>query len=337
MKDAITRSLILAFGIPFPVVHILLGLANLGRITSPWPTLAGMTLCVVLMLVVTWSPGHRTLSQLNARLAVAGIVLMELSVMSVLPAGSHPGYAAWQNGAIEMLMVTVAIRNRITTAWIGIGIFAVIDLVGSLAHGLGTFDALALVATPLLWVGIATAVSMVLQRCDDQVRSYAAQRRASAADIAADEARQLARNEWTAELVHASRPMLDRIARAPLLDEDRDECRLIEALLRDRIRGRSLASPEVEQAARLARQRGVQVDILDNRGAELPDAVRQQAVQALTKVLLESRSGVVRVRALPAGSDVAVTILASTQDSPLPEFFLEIREPLPRVTLTGAP
>jgi phosphatidylserine/phosphatidylglycerophosphate/cardiolipin synthase-like enzyme len=131
--------------------------------------------------------------------------------------------------------------------------------------------------------------------------------------------------------------MLVRIANAPLSDEDRDECRLIEALLRDRIRGRSLASPEVEQAARLARQRGVQVDILDNRGTELPDAVRQQAVQALTKVLLESRSGVVRVRALPAESDVAVTILASTQDSPLPEFFLEIREPLPIVTRTGAP
>lgn len=336
MNGAITRSLILALGIPFPAVHIILGLANLGRMESPWPTLIGMALCLVLMVVVTWRPDTRTLVRLNACMAVAGIILVELCVISVLPVGSHPGYAAWQNGAIEMLMVTVAIRNRIATAWLGIGIFSGIDFIGSLAHGLGVFHALALVATPVLWVGIATAVSIVLRRCDDQVRRYAAQSRTFTEDVAAEEARKLARKDWMEELILVSKPMLDQIAKGQLTAEDRAECRLIEAQLRDRIRARSLTPPEIERAARVARQRGVQVDIFDNRGIELPDSVRDETVRELAKVLSASRSGVVRVRALPAGSDVAVTILASTPDAPLPEVRLEIREPSP-VTRTSAP
>jgi hypothetical protein len=327
MNDAITRSLILALGIPFPAVHILLGLANLGRATSPWPTLGAMAVCLLLIFIVTWRPGHRTLPALNAGLSVVGIILIELSVVSVLPTGSHPGYAAWQNGAIEMLMVTVAIRNRIAMSWIGIGIFSVIDVIGSQAHGLGAVDTLALVATPVLWVGIATVVSVVLQRCDSQVRAYTEQRRLSSARIAAEQANRLARNAWARELADVSKPMLDKIAAGALSNEDRLECHLLEAQIRDSIRGRSLVTPDVERAARMARQRGVQVDISDSRGADLPAAIREQAVDELTKVLLRAEGGVVRARALPAGSEVAVTILASSQDSSTPEFFLEIKEP----------
>lgn len=316
----------MALGLPFPAVHILLGLANLVRVTSVLPALAATGVCAALMFLVTSSGQDRTLPLVRARLAVAGVVLMELLVMAVLPFDVHPGYAAWHCGAIEMLMVTVAMRNRIGLAWLGIGLFALFDFSGSMLHGLTIVDGLAMVLTPLMWVGIAHAVSLVLRRCVDQTQVYSRQERESAARLARENARRLAQTEWAKELERATAPMLNKIKAGKLSPRDREECVLLEAELRDQIRGRALATPEVVRAARAARTRGARVDIFDDRGAELPPSVREEASAQLAAALDEASGGWVKSRALPLGSRTAVTILAygDTSDD---ESFLEIKEP----------
>lgn len=326
MDNAITRPLILALGLPFPAVHILLGLANLGRVTAILPALAATGLCVALMCLVTASGRDRTLPLVRARLAVAGVVLMELLVMAVLPSGMHPGYAAWHCGAIEMLMVTVAMRNRIGLAWLGIGVFALVDFSGSMLHRLTIVDGLAMVLTPLMWVGIANAVSVVLRRCVDQAEVFSSQERASAERLARENARRLAQTDWAKDLERATAPMLKKIASGKLSSGDVAESVLLEAQLRDQIRGRALATPEVVRAARAARARGARVDIFDDRGDELPPAVREEASAQLTAALNDATGGWIKGRALPAGSPTAVTILAYG-DTPDDERFLEIKEP----------
>jgi hypothetical protein len=327
MDKAITRPLIIALGLPFPAAHILLGLASLGKVASVWPVLSAIGICAALMFVVTRPGRGRTLPLTHAWLAVAGVVLIDLLVMSVLPDGVHPGYAAWHCGAIEMLMVTVAMRNRIALAWLGIGLFAILDFSGSMLHRLTVVDGLAMVITPLMWIGIATAVNGVLRRCVDQARFYTSREKESAARLAREDARRLAQTEWTKELERATRPMLETIAAGQLSENDRNDCILLEARLRDQIRGRALATPEVLRAARAARARGTRVDIFDDRGAALPSAVLQEASAKLAAALNRASGGSIKGRALPAGSGTAVTILAYDESAPESELYLEIKDP----------
>lgn len=327
MNSAINRRLILALGIPFPAAHILLGLANIGRVATFWPYLTAMGVCLALMTVVALPGLGRAMPRRHAAIVVVGTVLMDVLVQSVLPTGQHPGYAAWHSGAIEMILVTVALRNHIPLAWTGIVSFAFLDFTGSMIHGLSIVDGLAMVLTPLMWVVIATWVSLALRRNDEQIHSYTVNEQMAVLKLAKEHARQLSQSEWATSLDLATRPLMEKIAAGPLSDVDRQECFLLEAYLRDQIRGQILATPEVLTAARAARTRGVRVDIFDDRRAQMPDALLSEAAAQLAKVLQASMRGVVKGRALPPGAGVAVTILAFDEENPDDELYLEIAEP----------
>lgn len=325
MDKAITRPVILAFSLPYPLVHIILGLANLHRVTSIVPPLIAMVICVAVILLVSLPEVGKPLRLSVAWAAVTGVVLIEVLVKGVLPAGEHPGYAAWHNGALQMLLVTVALRGRMGVAWLGMGVFVIIDFAASLLHRLTIVEGLAMVVTPLLWLGMATALSSILRRCARQTEAFTAQERAAATELAAGNARQIAQGEWMRDLNRATRPMLERIAAGRLNAMEQQECVLLEAELRDQIRGRGIASATVLQAARAARERGVSVDLLDDRATELPEDLLTEATEQLVRALNRTEGGAVKCRVLPEGSGVAVTILAYAEITD-DEFYLEIRE-----------
>ena len=305
MDRVISKWLVLAVAIPMPVAHVILGLANLHKVTSLWQPLAAMVLTLALVVAICWRTRGHTLPLGSALAVVAGVVIVDVLVTSVLPVGVHPGYAAWHNGAIQMLLVAMAFRNRVLLAWLGMVAFAVLDFSASMAHGLSLVDALALVLTPVMWMVIATAVHIMLGR---------------------EHAHRLYRDKWMLELEQSARPALEAIAAGALSAGQRQELALLEAELRDQIRGRLLATPEVVQAARAARARGVKVDLLDDRKAPLDSAVLEDAVAQLLGVLRRVESGRVRARALPAGGELAVTILAFDELVPDNEVYAEINE-----------
>ncbi|MET4540561.1 hypothetical protein ABIE37_002348 [Arthrobacter bambusae] len=328
MDRTISRRVILACSIPYPVVHIVLGLANLHRVTSATQTLAAMVICVAVIVVVSISDAQRPLGVASAWAATVGVVIIEVLVKSALPVGTHPGYAAWHCGAIQMLLVTVALRGRKGIAWFGIGVFAVVDFVASLAQQLTLNAALAMVVTPLLWMGMATALSFILRRCARQTAAFTDQEQSSAQILATQNARDLAQNEWMRDLSRATRPMLERIAEGAIGPAEQEACVLLEAELRDQIRGRALATPAVLHAARAARGRGVRVDILDDRATDLPEDLLAEATAQLIGALDRAEDGAVKCRALPEGADVAVTILAFSEDANDEALFMEIRHEL---------
>jgi hypothetical protein len=329
MNSAFTRTLILAVGLPFPAAHIVLGLANLHQVTVVWPVLIAMAICLGLMLLVTLQWEGNRLTPRQGLIMVAGIIVMELLVQSVLPVGKHPGYAAWQCGAIQMLMVTLAIRNQIGLAWLGIGLFVALDFTASMIHRLSAVDALAMVVPPAMWMVVATAVSLVLLRCQGQIRAYETKARESSARLAREHARTVFQDEWALDLDRSARRLLEKIASGKISDTVRTDCLLLEAQLRDQIRGRALATPEVLQAARAARKRGVRVDIFDDRGTDLPPVAFSEATAQLAGALTRAERGSVKGRALPSESEVAVTILAFDEDAPGEEFYIEILAPPP--------
>ncbi|WP_416417180.1 hypothetical protein [Paenarthrobacter aromaticivorans] len=324
MDKAITRPVILAFSLPYPIVHIILGLANLHKVTTIAPALIAMVICAAVILVVTLPPVGRPLELRAAWAAVVGVLFMEVLVKSALPIGIHPGYAAWHNGAIQMLLVTVALRGRMRLAWLGMGVFAAMDFTTSLVQRLTFVEALAMVITPILWMAMATALSIILRRCARQTQDFTGQEQAAASELASENARQVAQSEWMRDLSRATRPMLERIAAGPLQPGEQRECLLLEAELRDGIRGRVLATPLVQQAARNARGRGVSVDLLDDRATELPEEQLAEVIEQLVGALQRAEDGAVKCRVPPEGSDIAATILAY-RDKSGDEFYLEIK------------
>ena len=327
MEQHRTRWLVLVFATFMPIAHVIMGLANIAVPTSKWQYLMAMVICLALVVLLCWDSGKRVMPLWGAWCVVAGVLLMDLLVNSVLPAGIHPGYASWQNGAIQMLLVALTFRDRMRLAWLGMGLFSIMDLSASLALGLSLIDALALVLTPIMWMVIATAVQSVLGRSKNNIAVYAAQSQLAATKLAREHAHGLYRKQWLMELEQATRPALEAIASQDLSAVDRRDLALLEAELRDQIRGRALVTKEIQEAARDARKRGVKVDLLDDRKRSLPDSIAADALTQLLQVLTTAQSGTVRARALPVGEAPAVTILAFDDSEEQHEFYLEIGDP----------
>ena len=105
--------------------------------------------------------------------------------------------------------------------------------------------------------------------------------------------------------------LLERIAHDPseVTEYDINQFRLTEAQLRDTIRGRSIATPYILEITRTARDRGVVVDILDERGQRLPPKVMEATTEQVAEVLNHAQCGVVTIRAFPKGDPTAVFIV----------------------------
>lgn len=327
MEQLRTRWLVVVFATFMPIAHVIMGLANTDFVTSLWQYFLAMVICLALVTLLCWDSGKSVMPLWGAWCVVTGVLVMDFLVNSVLPVGVHPGYASWQNGAIQMLLVALTFRGRMRLAWLGMGLFSILDLSSSLAHGLSVTDSLALVLTPIMWMVIATAVQSVLGRSKNNIAVYAAQSQLAATKLARENAHGLYRKQRLLELEQASRPALEIIANQDPTQEDRHEFALLEAQLRDQIRGRALATLEIQEASRAARKRGVKVDLLDDRKRPLPDILSTAVFAELLKVLAEAQSGTVRVRALPMGELPAVTILAFDESAEQQETYLEIRDP----------
>lgn len=331
MDSSITRPLILASALPFPIAHIVLGLVNLDRLTTVFPTLAAMVLCLLAIVLLLRSPDDGRLGAVPAGIVLTCTSAMTILVNVVLPAGEHPGYAAWHSGALQMLLVATALRRRSGYAWVGIGLFALIQAVGSTLNGMTPIDTLVLIITPVTWIVVATAVNSIFDRSQRQIDAASAREREAAGQLAREHARQVARTHWAADLDRRTRPALERIAAQDIDAAARDEFLLLEAELRDAIRGRALMGPGVAAAARQARTRGVRVDLLDDLKSELEPALAAAVTGQLVVALERTGSGVLTARAWPAGSRPEVTILTYDEAEADAETYLEISSnPEPR-------
>lgn len=336
MEQLRTRWLVLVFATFMPIAHVIMGLANSDVPTSLWQYFLAMLICLALVVLLCWDSGKNAMPLWAAWSVVVGVLIMDVLVNSVLPAGVHPGYASWQNGAIQMLLVALTFRDRMRLAWLGMGLFAVLDLSASLALGLSVTDALALVLTPIMWMVIATAVRSVSGRSKNNIAVYSAQSQLAATKVAKEHAHGLYRKQWLLELEQATRPALEAIAGQEagqqMSAQDRKDLALLEAELRDQIRGRALVTTEIQQATRAARKRGVKVDLLDDRKTSLPDTIATDVFTQLLDILGKAQSGTLRARALPVGESPAVTILAFDESADQNETYVEINDPHPAPT-----
>ena len=112
-----------------------------------------------------------------------------------------------------------------------------------------------------------------------------------------------------------AQPALELLGRGdPTTTADRAEFLIVEASLRDAIRGRSLFIEPLITACRAARSRGVEVSLLDDRADRASSALPELAA-AVARELDTVPSGRFTARVLPAGrADLATIFIDSLEN-----------------------
>lgn len=299
-----------ALAVAVLALHLVLGATSAPQTARPG--LVAAALGVAVAAGVLGLAGRRW--QVSARRGVVlvaatlGVGLMSLAAM---PAGFWPPHSTWFSGAGTVLLVLVAVRSRAWLAWVGGLAQATLVLVAAALTGATPAQALAVALVPLAWL---TLVGFLLRWLDSlAVQLVAAEQ--SSGEAAAVRAtlfsKLVLREVWLTALRAQVGPLLVRLADPGrvLDDEVRASCLVTEAGLRDGLRAGNLASPGLSAAILDARRRGVDVTLVDNRGARLPDAALRAALTAIEAAVRGATEGRIVARAAPAGYDAAVTIV----------------------------
>ncbi|WP_280306711.1 hypothetical protein [Nocardia neocaledoniensis] len=280
-------------------------------IAPPVPAAAALAFMAVAALVVLVVPTDPLPWPATVYVVCAGPAAMALTVPWIEnPSGfSHQLWTAYPT---SYLLAMLVLRGRILAAWVGVAAAATVLIT------MGVFttwhpETVVRALTPIATVGAVTVFMAILrptQRSLRALRQQATERAATEAALAAATAE---RDRQLARLDRVARPMLARIAEgAQLTAAEREQCRLLEAELRDGLRAPDLATERLSTAARRARARGVEVTLLDDGGfRDVPSSVRHQVLDAAVGELETATGGSVTVRVLPVGRRWVATVLAA--------------------------
>ena len=228
--------------------------------------------------------------------------------------------ATWYVTAVATILAIAAVRQQRIWAWFGVSVL-MIELLSwggiqaLFVSGLG--GAIGLVAA-------SHAISVGLERSARQTAQFLEKAKATQVASASDSAIRQERSERIAATLEGALPMLEKISTGVFSDADRSEATLLEAELRDEIRGRMLVNPKLKASVRSARARGVEVVVLDEGGlVSVSEQDREPLRNRVAEELDKISSGRVTIRS-PQGSNVRVTFVASRKGTAKPDVFLRL-------------
>ena len=317
----IPRWLVAILGVLFGFLHAGLGFASLDGYTDPvLPTVAIWLYIVAIVASMIFYRGPRLpMPQAIFNLVVASLV--PLLINSNLDPETADMYSTWYVVGIATLMATTAVRQQKFIAWLGTAVLViqVIAWAGLIAgFQTGLIGALMLVFSGhTISVGLRNAYrdTMAFNKLalDTQTEKVV--------NAAASEVRR-ARLDGA---LRGALPMLNEIKNnhGKLTDAQKQEAKLLEAELRDEIRGRGLMTRDVREAVRAARMRGVEVVVLDEGGLDQLSSNHREEIliQAATSISQVSE-GRITLRA-PAAEEWHVTLVATRPGIAKPDLWLK--------------
>lgn len=274
---------------------------SIGSYANGQVALLAVGIDAVAVLIVVWSwPGHRLPGWAALSIVVIAASANALA-MSQIALDGHPGYAAWSIGASTALSCALLVRNRPGCSWALLTLVTLTTTIWTITTGRSLWVAFGISVGQV--VSLAIWHLMVLFSMSLTARTARAQA-VSADIIARQNAQEISRNTMRARLdAVRSRvtPVLAAIADgAPLSQDLRTRARLLEAELRDELRAPAFTRTPVATAARAARERGVDVTLLDDHSPVPLDAAAQHTVVEHAATALEATStGRVLIRLLP--------------------------------------
>jgi len=213
---------------------------------------------------------------------------------------------AWYLTGCAFVFLTMVLRGRAIIALGGLALLTTITVTGVFLHQFATTEMAASITRPIVVVAIAAGFAVAIGGLGRRIRAF----RAYALRVAQEEAYEATSRrelrERSGDLDRLIGPML---ARLELLGEpgavftaaDAQECAALEGLLRDHHRGERMLREPLLSAAMTARRRAVDVVLLDDGDAELPEDDLDAIAQWLTSGLEQVVSGPFIGRILPVG------------------------------------
>ncbi|PKQ18531.1 MAG: hypothetical protein CVT68_02925 [Actinobacteria bacterium HGW-Actinobacteria-8] len=297
----------------FIVSNILYAFATLDEVKNPLPVIAAMLIVnAAAVLLVLERPDPFPLLLTVA--VVAAVAVSTLLVAFQLPDVGPPGRASWHLGSNTWMLFFLAMRRRPGAAWLGYVLMASGTLAWSTSVGRGVLDGALLLDTHAAILFVGTLFEVNLRRTAKRINEFGEHSVASAVEAAEGATSAQIRLRRVLELRASAVPLLEYLVEhgPPPTDSARLQYATSEALLRDGVRGRSLITPRIADAATKARERGVEVTLLDDRGQGLDSG--EAMVRMSDTIVAEldaARDGAVTVRLAPRGRPVAVSIVTS--------------------------
>lgn len=293
----------------------LVALVNLQKLDVPALGLGALVLLWIALSFLGLS-GPEGLG-LSRCLAVLGLVVaMALASAWNISDVENPGYSNWYLGAITFVLLVLAVRGRVGFAWAGFGVLAGVSLLSTIATGQSLGGAAGDLARQAGTLLIGTVFALTFRRSARIIRTIQSRQVDRIASDAAIAAAAHERALQSARLERFARPALERIAGgAPLTESERRSMALLEAELRDGIRAAGFNTPSVVRAVRGARERGVHVVLVDDRGQSLPEDDTERVEDALLHELRRAGGGRVTARLSPYDSDEVATIVVAEGDA----------------------
>ncbi|WP_157154977.1 MULTISPECIES: hypothetical protein [unclassified Diaminobutyricimonas] len=286
-----------------------LAMTTLDDVRSPWPTVLAFIL-VCAGAVLGSRPGPTPLAPRRTAFIVALAGIAPALVSWQLPTDGVFDHASWHFGAISLLLGMLCLRGRTLIAWLGFALLSAVTVGWTVSTGQGPFFGLELVSRHAGTLMVITVAGVTLRRMATLITEYTAVEQRRNAEEAATQAGLAERRASIGRLERIARPLLERIATgAALSPEEKRECGLIEATLRDAVRAYSLSSTRMDAAVLAARRRGVVVTLYDDRSDPLPTDLAEEVAAWACARLGEATSGSVVVRVLPAGRPSVATIV----------------------------
>ena len=262
----------------------------------------------------------RKMPVLLAGVNLSVAVIIPLLIQRSIQLASVDSQSSWYVSGVGALLAITAIRGQQPFSWIGASVLSAQVLVWG---GVGALFNTGL-AGALALVFAANALSYALARIEFETKSYLDRTIEAEAAAAIESAVLAERSRRMTGTLRLSYPLLEKITRGQIDEDLRLEAKLLEAELRDGIRGRDLIDANLQEAIRAARLRGIDVTVLDDGGlVALPENDRATIRQRFSAELDQISSGRVTIRATRRGK-INATFVASRPGTSEPDVFLKL-------------
>ena len=312
----VSRTLIVVVAALFSGYHVILGLYSINEPASSVPILVAMGLYVVATMASLWPSSPMRMSLPLALFNVAVSAALPLIVGSQLDGSSgNLGYATWYVAAIGTLMTITATRKRPQLALLGVAVLVIHSVIWA---GIGELGGLGVIGS-VVWVVAAAVLSRALVKASRDTRQYSRAEREASGWHAAQEAHLYERQVRLTQTMRLAMPMLRRISESngQLTADEQQECRFLEAAIRDEIRGRRLLNHAVREQVMAARRRGASVTLLDEGGIDdLGGVALDDVLGTLALALEQTGADKIIVRTAADSATVAVTVVGLSSPDP---------------------
>jgi hypothetical protein len=310
------------FGLVFGLFHAVLGVLWIGENEHPAIVIIALVAYVLILLASISVGESRAIPQWLALTNLLVCAVIPLAINSQLDPTHLGDYATWYVLGVGTILGATAVRGRRRIAWLGL-----VVLIVEIAAW-GGIESLASTGLPGVLSLIVTghAVSLGVERAVKSARELNAKALETAAESAALEAAGQVRSQLAEQTLKTAMPALNLIAAlgGRLNADQKRESLLLEASLRDEIRGATLLNESMRAGIKAARQRRVEVLVLDEGGLDDLTAIeREEILDRAANAFSSVTEGRLTIRA-PKGEDWKITVVAVRPGASAPDVWVKL-------------